>query len=92
MGGDDPWFFKENSVRPEARDGAFPPPPIGNGMKVSCVSITLKETILAALLLPVDFLTLVNLHKGILKGIPLKPLICGKTRQIGRLIKERDPT
>lgn len=68
MGENDPGLLQEDIVRSHARDGALPPSPIHNAMKVSGAGITLHKPILAAPLLLEYLLTLVEFHKGELKA------------------------
>jgi hypothetical protein len=71
-------ILQQAIVIPQAWNGAFFTPPIGDGMEVCGISIPLKYAILAASLPPEKLFTLVDLHKGVLQGVPMCPFISRK--------------
>ena len=73
------WRLQESIPLPQARNRALPTMPIGYRVEVSRIRFPFKDPVLAAPLPPEGLLTLINPHKGLLKGISLKPLLSGET-------------
>ena len=85
-----PWRLQEMIPFPHAWNRAFPMTPIGDRMEVDRIRIAFEDPVLATTLSPESLLPLVDLHKGVLKGILLKPLLSGKANRIRGLFQGLD--
>ena len=82
MGRDFFWRLQKKLPFPQAWNRALPTTPISDRMEVGSIRLAFEDPVLATALSLESLLSLVDLHKGVLKGVPLKPLFSGKANGV----------